>query len=230
MNLFISLQQAVQSDLTIGSESTLYPVETIRLALNRAYKKAGGMFRWAELEDAKKTSTQANIEYYDYPSNWRPNSIWKLTVDGVDYGDPVVFKDYLYEKENTLPSGKTKLWANQWRRYFIYPTPTAVGDNNIVVWGVRVVDELTEDADVTIFSYSMPECNEAIVLEAVAILKSKGEEENKAAFRSMEAKTILTEQYRKIRGDQAKYEKTTSYFDVPDYFGNMTSDRKEGNF
>jgi hypothetical protein len=230
MDFFSDLITAVQSDLTVGSESSLFPVDTVKLAINRAYRKAGGLFRWAETEDAKKTSTQSNQEYYDYPQNWRPDSVWKLTVDGVDFGDPTSFKDYLYEKENDIPSGADRLWANQWRRYFIYPTPTSAGNYNISIWGIKVVDALVNDTDYTIWSFSMPECNEALVLEAVAILKNKGEEEKAGVFRSMEAKQIITEAWKKAKGDQSKYEKTQPMFEVPDLFGNGTSERKVGNF
>jgi hypothetical protein len=230
MDLFSELITAVQSDLTVGDESTLFPLPTIKLAINRAYRKGAGLHRWAETEDAKKTSTQADTEYYDYPQNWRADSIWKLQIDGVDYGDPVIFKDYLHEKENNIPSGLNYLWANQWRRFFVYPTPTSAGDYNISVWGIRIVDELVNDADVTIWSYSMPECNEALVLEAVAILKNKGEEEKTGIFRSIEARAILDGAWKKIVQEQAKYEKTQPFFDVPDFFGNGANDRKEGNF
>jgi hypothetical protein len=234
MDLFSDFIQAVQDDLTIDNDSPLFPLALVKRAINRAYNKAGGLFRWPETEDAKKTSTQENIEYYDYPEDWRPDSIWKLTVDDVDYGDPIAFKDYLYEKENDIPSGLQKMWANQWRRYFIYPTPTSAGDYNISVWGQKVVEEMEDDNDETIFSYSMPECNEAIVLEAVAILKSKGEEEKSSTFRSTEAKNILALAWKRIKEEQAKIEKTTPFLDVPDYFGRGTKLKSDveriGNF
>lgn len=230
MNLFSDLITAVQDDLTVGSESTLFPLSVVKRAINRAYNKAGGLFRWPETEDAKKTSTQSNIEYYDYPSTWRPDSIWKLTVDDVDYGDPLSFKDYLYEKEEEIPCGRDYIWASQWRRYFIYPTPTTAGSYNISVWGQRTVDELSADADVTIWSYAMPECNEAVVLEAVAILKSKGEVEKAAEFRSAEAKQILAIAWGKVRQDQAKYLRTQPMYDVPDYFGKGNSTENIGRF
>ena len=222
MNLFSELQQAVQSDVNVGSESTLFPPTTIKLAINRAYFKSAGLFRWAETEDAKKTSTQLGIDYYDYPETWRPDSIWKLVVDDVDYGNPLSFKDYQYEIEhkvgNTLPSGRERIWTSQWRRYFIYPTPTVAGDYNISVFGQRAVEAMDADADVTIFSYSMPECNEAIILEAVAILKGKGEDDKGGQFRSAEAKQILAVAWGKVRQDQAKYQTIQPMFNVPDYF------------
>lgn len=230
MDLFSELQLAVQSDLTVGTESTLFPPATVKLALNRAYRKAGGLFRWSELEDAKKTSTVADQEYYDYPDNWQPDSVWKLTIGGEDYGDPLVFDDYLYQKENDVPLGADYLWSSQWRRFFVYPTPTTSGNNNIVVWGQKVVETLSSDSDVTIFSYSMPECNEALVLEAVAILKAKGENENSSQFNSGRAKEILAVSFGKIRQNQAKYEKTQPAFDVPNFFGKTPNTNLTGRF
>lgn len=232
MNLFSELQAAVQSDLTVGSESTLYDLTAIKLALNRSYLKAAGLFRWPETEDAKKTSTENGQEYYDYPDNWRPDSIWKLKIDDVDYGDPIAFKDYLYEKENGIPSGNTYLWTSQWRRFFVYPTPTTNGSYNICVWGQRIVDTLTADADVTIFSYSMPECNEAIVLEAVAILRSKGQDDKTGQFKSAEAKQILVVGWGKVKQEQAKYQKTQPFFYVPDLFppSGTTGPQRTGRF
>lgn len=226
MDLFSELQTTVQSDMNIDDNSTLYPLATVKLAINRAYRKAGGLYRWPELEDAQKTSTVADQEYYDYPDTWRPDSMWKLIVDDEDYFDPLTFKDYLYEKENDIPSGADALWTTQWRRFFIYPTPTTNGNNNISIWGVKNVTTLTNDSDVTIFSYSLPECNEAVVLEAVAILRAKGEEPKIGEFKSVEAKQILTIAWGKIRQEQAKYEKTQPMFDVADLFGRKIDDIK----
>src|SRR3990167_7953281 len=200
MVTFANIVEAVQDDLTIGDESTLYAPALIKRAINRAYRKAAGLFPWPELQDAKKTSTQVDQEYYDYPTNWRSNSIWKLTIldsDGNDdrYGEtpdgsPLSFDDYLNWKEDN-PDATDKKWANQWRRFFIWPIPTTLGSYNIHVWDIKVVAYLSADADTTIFSYSTPECNESIELEAVAILKAKGENEKSAQFKSVEAKQIL---------------------------------------
>lgn len=232
MDTYLELQTEVQSDLNVDSNSTLFPLTTIKRVINRSYIKCGGLFRWPETEDAKKTSTVASQEYYDYPDTWRPDSIWKLTVDSTDYGDPLDFRDYLYEKEQDIPSGVDRMWSQQWRRFFIYPTPTTSGDNNISVWGQKIVTALSADGDITIFSYSMPECNDAIVLEASAILKAKGEDQTTTQFKSAEAKQILTIAWGKIRQERAKFEKTTPFFDVPDYFGSKTQDIKNdiGNF
>lgn len=77
----------------------------------------------------------------------------------------------------------------------------------------------------------MPECNEAIVLEAVAILKAKGEDANSSQFRSAQAKEILAMAWSKIRQNQMKYENTTPMFNIPDYFSQRgRRDTNIGNF
>lgn len=237
MNTFLSLIEAVQSDLTVGTESTLFPLATIKLALNRAYRKSGALFRWPDLEDAKKTSTQVGQEYYDFPDTWRPDSIWRLEVDDTQWGEdpdgsPMSYDDYMVWRSDTGNSSSTeKKWAVQHTRYFIFPIPTTAGDYNISVWGQKNVEELTNDGDVTIFSYNMPDCNEAIVLEAVAILRGKGEDEKTGQFKSAEAKAILALAWSKIKQDQAKYEKDQPFFEVGDMFsGKGNSGQITGNF
>lgn len=237
MNTFLSLIEAVQSDLTVGSESTLFPLATIKLAINRAYRKSGALFRWPDLEDAKKTSTQAGQEYYDFPDTWRPDSIWRLEVDNYQWGEdpdgsPMSYDDYMVWRADTDNANSTeKKWAVQHTRYFIFPVPTTAGDYNISVWGQKNVEELTGDSDTTIFSYNMPDCNEAIVLEAVAILRGKGEDEKTGQFKSAEAKAILALAWSKIKQDQAKYEKDQPFFEVTDMFsGKGNNGQITGNF
>ena len=236
MDTLADIRAAIQDDLTIGDESTLYSPNLIDRATNRAYRKVGALFPWPELQDAKKTSTQVNQEYYDYPTNWRSNSIWKLTILDSDnnderYGEdpdgsPLSFDDYLNWKEDN-PDSTDKKWANKWRRFFIWPVPTTLGNNNIHVWGIKVPASLSADSDTTIFTYSTPEANEAIELEAVAILKSKGEDDKSAQFKSTEAKQILIGAWGKIAREQAKYEKINPFFDVPDYFNRSNEGLKK---
>ena len=234
MDTLADIRVAVQDDLTVGDESSLYSPTIIDRVINRAYRKVGGLFPWPELQDAKKTSTQANIDYYDYPQNWRSNSIWKVEVDDERYGEdpdgsPLSFDDYLNWKRD-YPDNTDKKWANQWRRYFITPTPTEAGTNNIHVWGIKVIATLSADNSVTVFSYSTPEANEAIELEAVAILKSKTDDDKSAQFKSAEAKQILVVSWNKISKEMAKYEKNQPFFYVTDFFGGANSKDLTGKF
>lgn len=237
MNTFEELTLAVQSDLNVLDEAPLYPKATVQSAINRAYIKASSLFKWSGTERAKKTTTQKDLEFYDYPRDFRDNSIFRIEVGGVQYGEkpdgsPTRWEDYLTWRNDDANANSTLTkWADQKRRYFIFPVPTTAGVQ-ISVWGRSVPDQLVEDGDNTIFSLSMPEGNEAIVLEAVALLKSKGEEEQPSQFRSLEAKQILVVAWGKIRQEKAKNEKIQPFFDVPDYFftGNTRGRNRIGNF
>ena len=222
MDEFSDLITAVQSDLSISSNSSFYPDATIKLAINRAYKKSG-VFKWTALQDSQKTSTVTSQAYYEAPSTWRPNSIWRLEVDSDRYGQdpdgsPLKFDDYLTWKEDN-PNSTDKKWTVQWLRYFISPTPSASGSNDITIWGYKNVSELVNDDDTTIFSYNMPECNDAIVMEASAILKNKAEDQKAGQFISAEAKNILAITFNGLTKDSSNQEKNQPFFSVPDYYG-----------
>ena len=186
--------------------------------------------------DAKKTSTEEDIEYYDAPEDWSPNSIWRLEVDDEQYGEdpdgsPMSYDDYMqWRADEDNEDSTDKKWAVQYVRYFIYPVPTTAGSNNISVWGQKNVDELEDDDDETIFSHNMPECNEAVVLEASAILKKKGENDKTGQMFSEEAKQILAVAFNKLRQEKAKYEKTQAMFNVPNLFGKSTTEDLIGRF
>lgn len=235
MDTFAEMIVVLQSDLNVNENSSLFPPITIKAALNRAYRKAGALFRWPALEDAKKTSTAINQEYYDAPETWRPDSIFRVEIDGDQWGEdpdgsPMVYEDYLvWRADDDNANSTEKKWAVQWLRYFVFPIPTTKGDNNIHVWGQKNVATLVADGATTIFSHSMPECNEAIVLEAKAILQAKGEDERKE-MASLEAKQILATAFNKIKQEQAKYEKIQPMFYVEDMFGKGTTEQKTGNF
>lgn len=235
LNTFQEIYQAVQSDMNVEDETPLYPLATVKSAVNRAYAKASGLFRWAGTEDAKYTSTQANQEYYDYPTDFRDKSVFRVEIDNVQHGEdpdgsPMNFQDYLNWRADTDNANSTdKKWSDQKRRIFVYPVPTTAS-STITIWGQSVPDELTADSDTTIFSYSMPECNEAIALEAEAILKAQGEEESAGEFRSNQAKQILVVAWGKTRQEQGKYQKVQPFLEVGDLFGKGTTRQKTGNF
>lgn len=231
MNLFSELVQAVQDDLSVDDNSTLYSPALIKRTINRAYIKCAGLFNWPETEDALKTKTVAGQEYYDYPREFRSDTIGRLEVDDEQWGEspdgsPMAWSDYLVWRNDSDNTNSTeKKWANQRRRYFIYPVPTEA-NLDICVWGQVIPDALSSDGDITIWSYSMPEGNEAIILETVAMLKSKGNSEKAGEFRSTEAKQLLIVAWGKLVKEQAKYEKDQPLFEVPDYYGSNSQNVK----
>lgn len=235
MDTLSEIRSIVQSDLNVGENSSLFPPSRIDSTINRVYiNKVARLFRWPALEDAQTTSTAVNQEYYDAPQKWSPDSIWQVWVDNVLYGEvpdgsPMSFADYLIWKANN-PNSTDKKWSTQYKRFFIWPVPTTVGDNNITIYGQKIPDELSSDDSTTIFSYDMPECNEAIALEAVAVLKNKGE--IKGSMYSDEAKQILVVAFNKIKQERAKNEKVQPFLNVPDFYGSTNKVKQQitGNF
>lgn len=238
MDTLSDMRSGVQLELVVGSDSSFYNTSAIDSAINKAYRKASTLFGWPELQDAKKTIAQASQEYYDYPQNWRSNTIWKLTITdsagteqryGEDPdGSPLSFDDFLNWKTDNV-GDDSKKWANQERRYFINPIPTVTGDLNtglyvISIWGLKNITSLSGDGDTTVFSYSTPEVNDAIVSEARAILKFRGSDDKENdEFKSPEAKSILVRTWARLAEEKAKYEKNQPMFDVPDFFGNSSA-------
>lgn len=231
MDTLLDIRTGVYYDINAGTESTLYPQAVVDDAINQAYRKIGGLHRWNGTNGAKRTTTQLNINYYDYPASWRPNSIWKLMVNAEDYGDPITFKDFLYETENSIPSGKDYFWANQDDRFFIYPTPTSAG-LNIDIWGQGNITALTADANETIFTNPLPEVNDAIRKEAVAILKHpKGQDASSHTLLSAEALVIVESAWATVKQNTSKAEMTRGGWNTPDYFRvKPTKDNNIGDF
>lgn len=227
--------EAIQDDLTVGEESNLFSPPVIKRYVNRAYLNKVVPFKpWPELQDAKETTTQNGQEYYDYPQNWRSNSIWKVRIDMIRYGEdpdgsPLSYDDYMNWKEDN-PNSTDKKWTNQWRRYFVWPVPTN-NTSTICIWGIKTVTtQLSSDTDTTIFSYSTPQANEAIVLEAEAMLKGKDDKDTTGQFKSLEAKTLLAQTWTDISKEMAKYEKDMPFFEVQDFYGKGNSRDMRGRF
>lgn len=223
MDTLIEMREALQSDFSVGENSSFFPPEVIDSALNRAYRKVGALFDWPQLEDAKKTVTEANENYLDAPKTWKANSMWRLEINGVPYGDdpdhaPMSYHDFLDWKSDSNNANSTdKKWAIQWLRYFFTPTPTEAG-LVVCIWGQKNVAKMTDDDDITIFSYNSPHCNEAIVLEADAILNRKSNTIDEGRFLSAEAKQILVLENSKLRKLQARSKKTQVQYNTPDFY------------
>ena len=230
MDTFEDIIQAIQDDLTIDDNSSLYPLALVKRYANRAKAKAEGLFRWPQLIDSKETSSKVSQEYYEYPDRWRTNSIYRVEMDDLQYGEdpdgsPMLWNDYLaWRRDSGNASSTDKKWGNHGRLYFIFPVPTTNGSNNITIWGLKVTPDLSADGDTTVFSYNMPEGNEAIVREAVAMLKKKGQDSEGGEFVSVEAKNLLVVAFGKLKDEMSKYESVQPLFNVGDMFGNSAQD------
>jgi hypothetical protein len=219
MDTLSEFRVEVQSALNVGDNSSLFPPTTIDRALNRAYIKCARLFRWPQLEDAKLTTTQANVEYYDLPDGWSPDSMYKLQIGTDYYGEepdfsPMAFQDYLNWKADEDNEDSTeKKWAVHGNQYFIYPTPTASA-LVISIWGQKNVTKMTigDDTATTIFSDNM------------------GESDQVGELFSAEAKGILSVAFNKVKQESAKEEKEQPMLEVTDMFGKASVTDTIGRF
>jgi len=226
------LRQAIIDDISVETTDVFYTTALLNRYINRAVKWAANFRNWQETQRAVKRDSEANQEYYNYPENFKTDSIEFLTYNGKRY-KKVLFREYEEYKEDHSNGGNKKIWADYRRRYFIHPTPPADGTKNILIWGHEVPDELSDDADEHPFdNQSMVE--EAIQLYALGLTLRKGRGSFYEKGRAMmgDALVLLTEAWDNQLSDQADYmSETTEAFEHTDLlnYGGRTS-TKRGSF
>lgn len=219
MNTRADLESELTSRLQSASNSTLYPTDRITELIQNAYVWTTQLFTWRDLLTAKSTTTQLNINYYDYPDDFRTGTIFRLEVGGEEY-DRVSYEDFLsYLKDN---SGTTKkIFANFKRWYFINPSPSSAG-TSIDIWGSYnvIASDLSEETSKTIFSDNKQEGNEAVVKKAFSVAIKR--DDNKLAIaEEKDALGILSVIFKdQVEATQRDKRLDHAKFDVPDMFRN----------
>lgn len=216
----------LQRRLLAADNSTLYDSTRLIQLIKDAYIWASALFMWAELEEEVKTTGNGTDYYFDYPENYRTDTISELLVDDVPYRR-VAFKDWKEYKRNNPTDTENLIFSDHGRYYFIFPTPADGSEIDVV--GQEQADPLSADASTTIFSLSDESGNEAIVKKAfsVAIIRlddalSQKEEKDAVGLLAL------------IYDKQKKRQQTTQpldapMFDVPDFFNGRTTP-EPGNF
>jgi len=202
--------------LQVANNSSMFPSTRLTTLIQNAYQWATTTWVWTDLVNGKFTSSVANNEYYDYPADFRSNTIMRLELDGVSY-DRKAFEDYLAYKERN-PSDQYKMFASYGRYYFIHPTPSASGTNNITVWGSLMADTLTLSTSTTIFTDNKVEGNEALVKKALAVALTRIDK-NLAKVEEQEAISLLTKIYVDEKAATQRDQRIQHpKFGIPDYY------------
>ena len=123
---------------------------------------ATNLFVWVDLLGQVST-VSGNIMIPEF----RSGTIMRLEIDGGELQEKS-YEDYLDFRENN-PGSTLKIFANYGRFYFIHPTPTANGTNNMDIWGAIQADDLTNPTSTTIFSDNKEQGNEAIVRKGLSV-------------------------------------------------------------
>lgn len=136
---------------------------------------------WKDLELAKSTTTKANHEYYDYPSDFKTNSIYYMEVDGKEYIG-VTWDDYQEYKEG---GSSDKVFTSHDGLYFINPTPTKAA-LTVDIWGIKKPVDLATWKAALNNSVLSEEFDEAVIKLALATCLDKARRKAEATAERVE--------------------------------------------
>lgn len=207
MQTYLEMQTELTSRLGVASSSTKFPSSRIQTLIKDAHMWATALYPFRQLTTVQ-TITSDGGEDFPYPDAIRIGSIWAIYVNDLPFRKKR-WEDYL-EWKRLYPSSTKRIFAELGTNYYIHPTPAAGLD--IDTYGQVRATQLSADGDLTIFSNSNEEGNEAIVLKAMSVAKN---DPNKAA----EAVALLTKIFADQK-DSSQFEQPLNkqLFDVPDFF------------
>lgn len=219
MNVVSDILARLKTKLEMVDTSTLYSDPTLISIISDAHIWAGDQHAWPQNEKAKRSLTTAVAgivdEYYDYPSEFKSDSIYMLEVNGVTY-DPKSWDSYKNVKKNNSISSNENIFATYGRQFFLNHVPSAAG-LPIDAHGQIQAPPLVNLGDKTIFSDSEASLNEGILLKAfsVCITGDKKESLNQELLASV----ILAKGFKTIVARRQRFQETNMpRFDVPDMF------------
>ena|SRR3990167_2602310 len=222
------LEAELLLQLQAASNSSLFPASRLTSLIQNSYKTATTLFKWLALARAKTTDTVAkgatdDDSYYDYPDEFRANTIFRVEIDDKEYNRKSFesFRDY----RNRNPNSSKRIFANYQRFLFVSPD-TSTGTDNMDIWGIIQAPALSTSGTETIFSGNADEGNLAVVALAVALGLQKIDPKFAEKKRNEGLLTLG-----KLNSDEwAEYARDqqldTPLFEVPDFFGypNLTAE------
>lgn len=204
MQTYTEMLAELGSRLMVADNSTLYTATRLGNLIQNAHFRATGYKDWPELVRAKVTTTTTDT-YYDYPEEFRTDSISRVVInekiyEKKNYEDFLNYKDENSDSLNAYTAGLT-----------------------MDVYGCIQPEQLSQSITTTIFSKSDETGNEAIVKMALhdALIKTNS---NLAIQEENEAKTILENIWKRIANrQQSERRLNRPMFNVPDFLGSKVS-------
>lgn len=225
---FLEMQNAIYDDLGKSNTDPFYTLAIIKRYINRAKNRVEAAHDWPHLERSDIRNSEANQEYYNYPENWKQDSIYKLKFDGDDY-DKVRFKDYLKYQEDNGNNATDKIFSDFRNRFFINPAPTSVVTGGIEMWGQEYSADMSADADTTPFTLER-EIEEIIcnVARGMAIQKDKSKRKEGIEIVREEMTRLEIINHRILKRQSSYRMKDRKMFEKIDLFPGETT--RTGNF
>lgn len=219
--------EKLTDDLMAAASSTLFTADRKKKAIQNAYLWATSLYSWPELEKAKEATSIIGQEYYDYPSNFRTDTLGEfLYFNGQAYRRKA-WNDYL-EHQRKYPSSTKRIFADYGRQYFIFPIPMV--EAKITLWGQVQATQIVDSLDTTIFSLHDDSGNEAVVKKALSDLV-KRIDANLAKSEEQGAITTLSVIWDKVQKRQQTAQTLNKpMFQVQNFFPGSNAGFTPGNF
>lgn len=202
---FNDYQQAILDDISVQSIDAFYTTVIIKRAINRAHKWVAGLRNWPQTEEAYKRDTEVGKNYYNYPTNFKTDSLTRLKYNG-DKFTKTVWREFLtYQEENT--NGTDKIFADYKRQYHINATISEIITDGIEIWGQVVPDDMVNSSDTTKF-LGDSNVEEAILKKAFSILykKGRGQMYDRGVELEAEAEALISDAWKQIMKAQGDYQ------------------------
>jgi len=214
---FSELQQELDNRIAAAKVSGFWTSAMKKEWINKAGERVCDFRRWKVLELAKQTTTKPNWEYYDYPSEFKTNSIYYMEVDGNEYIEKS-WDDYQAYKE---AESTDKIFTSYDAFYFINPTPTE-SNLTIDIWGIKKWVKLVNDADIPILP---SEFDEAIIKLALATCLTKERRYDEARIEKVEVEEPSNPMIENSGGILAKLGASEESEGPKGYYGTAKSTR-----
>lgn len=202
---FDAYQQAILDDISVLSTDAFFSTALIKRAINRAYKWAAGLRNWPQTEETYYRDSEAGLNYYNYPTNFKTDSIKELYYNGEEYSK-TLWKEYRkYMRDN--PTGQDKIFSDLKRQYHINNNITiATITNGIEITGHLIPSSLVNGSDTTLF-VGDANVEEAILKKSLSILykKARGQMYDRGVTMEDEAKELLGDAWKQVMAAQGDY-------------------------
>lgn len=152
--------------------------------INQAGQRICDFRRWKVLEQAKYTYTKKGRNYYDYPDEFKADSIYYLEIDGKEY----IKKSWDDFQAYVAAKSTDRVFTSHNGFYFVNPTPTE-DNKEILVYGIKKWVKLVNDNDVPVLP---SEFDEAIIKLALATCLQKEKRYDEAAIERSEVEAVGT--------------------------------------
>lgn len=225
------LKTALRDDTSTASGDSFYSDAYLQRVANRCVMWLCDLHPWQQTQYGYTRDSVADQEYYNYPEDFKTDSLWQLIFNGERYIRKSYAEYIKYQKDYGV-SATEKYFTDFQRQFFINPAPTV--EATIEVFGHIRPAAMSADGDTHPFA-GEADFEEAMLKYGLGIILKKGRGTNyERGVKEQEiAISIVNKKWEAQKKEQAKYNTINvqqfNYFDIlPPNGGERRTQR--GNF